>query len=151
MRRAAFTLACLSLCTVFTAAQDSKDKPKMPGKGDEVIVLGCVSGSAFEARQTRRVDESTGLETTITYRLTGSKDLLKQLRSEHGDRVVEISGVLKSVLPDSNLTRGKQIGKSRIYIGGPTSPRPGVGQDAAPYLPVLDVKAARFLPDRCGS
>lgn len=132
-------------------SQDKADRPKMPGKGDQVIVTGCVMGSAFEAHDTRRVDETSGLETAITFRLTGGKDRLKELRSEHANHFEEITGVLRSVLPDSNLTRGKQIGKTRVFIGGATPPASGAaGQAAAPHMPVLEVRSFRHIGDRCG-
>ena len=133
-------LACVIALSVAATVAQEQEKPdtKPPDKGDTVIVKGCLHGTALEATETQRVDESGLLATSLTYRLTGKKDVLKQLRDEHDDTLVEITGVLKSNLPPAGEMRGKQIGKSRVYIGI-GAPQPGAMPEANRSIPVLQV------------
>ena len=142
-------LACaIVLSAAATAAQQEKPDTKPPEKGDTIIVKGCLHGTALEATQTQRVDESGLLATSLTYRLTGKKDVLKQLRDEHDDTLVEITGVLKSNLPPEGEMPGKQIGKSRVYIGI-GAPQPGAMPEANRPVPVLQVISVDGNGVRC--
>jgi hypothetical protein len=75
--------------------------------------------------------------------------VLKQLRGEHDDTLVEVTGILKSTLPPTGELRGKQIGKSRVFIGigaPPTSP----ASEANRSIPVLEVVSYEGNGVRCG-
>ena len=147
MRIAAVACAVALFATV-GAAQQEKPETKLPEKGDTVIVKGCLHGTALESTETQRVDESGLLETSLTYRLTGKKDVLKQLRDEHNDTLVEVTGILKSNLPSSGESRGKQIGKSRVYIGI-GAPQTGAMAETNRSIPVLQVVSYEGNGVRC--
>jgi hypothetical protein len=133
-------LACaLTLCAAALGAEQQENPgTKPPKKGDKVLVKGCLHGTALESTETRRLDETGLLATSLTYRLTGKKNVLKGLRDEHDDTLVEVTGVLKSNLPPSGELRGTQIGKSRVFIGIGT-PQTGAMAETRRSIPVLEV------------
>ena len=77
----------------------------------------------------------------MTYQLRGNKDLLKQMRSQHEGKQVEVEGILKSSLPQDDAARSKKVGKTKVTfgVGTPTAQR-GV-PDVHSALPVLEVKS----------
>jgi hypothetical protein len=143
------------LCTVavgLSAAQDDPGKAKVPKRGDEIVVKGCLQGLILTATETSLAAEQDPaglLYTPFTFQLKGKKDLLKKLREEHDGRVVEVTGELKSTL-QQDARRGVQVGKTRIVVGGgPTAADPMVRQ-ADQALPVLDVKSFDGVNVTCG-
>jgi hypothetical protein len=133
--------AVMVTCGVMVIAhKEPGQKPKVPRKGDEVVVKGCLHGAMLEATETMLVDESGSLITPYTFQLKGKKDLLKQLRQEHDGRLVELTGKLQSSLEVPGR-RGTQIGRTGIFVGAGTSTtnRPDPGGDR--IMPVLEVKS----------
>jgi hypothetical protein len=137
--RFAFYTALIVLVSVPLAGQERKP----PKKGDTVLVRGCLRGSAVEAAEMMRVD-AEGQKTsedavpTLTYRLQGKKDLLKDLKDKHDRKVVEVKGILRSELGGSGI--GRTVGNTRISIG--VDPRTGSsahGNDTA--VPVLEAQS----------
>ena len=118
------------------AQEPAADKP--PKKGDQVVVRGCLRGAVLEAGQTTVVDGGAAYPAPVTFRLSGDKKLLKDMRKNDNGRVVEVTGVLKSDLHSSDLP-GKRIGNTRIVVGI-ANPQAGQPQ-APPPLPVLEVKS----------
>jgi hypothetical protein len=143
--------ACLAIQSASVAAQEGP-KPKVPKKGDDVIVRGCLQGLILTATETSLAasEDATGkLLTPYTYQLRGQKDLLRKLREEHDDRVVEVTGELKSTLPQESARHGVTVGKTRIMVGvGASSADPMVRQGEA--LPVLEVKSYEGVRVTCG-
>ncbi len=142
------TLSAL-LCAVPLSAQSDKAKP--PKKGDVLVIRGCLRGSAVEAAEAMRVDAEgeRRLDETVpvlTYRLEGKKDLLKDLKSKHDKKVVEVTGVLRSELSGSGL--GGVVGNTRISIG--VDPRTGrAPQGADQAVPVLEATSFEGSPTSC--
>ena len=123
------------------SVQQEKPAVRLPQKGDTIIVKGCLKGSSLEATETGIVDVEGRMMTALVYRLTGDKNLLKQMRKEHDGMVIEATGVLKSTLPSPGEIHGATIGKTRISIGVGSS---HIGSPAAAEanrsIPVLEVK-----------
>src|SRR5262245_32580170 len=142
------TLSAL-LCAVSLSAQSDRAKP--PKKGDVLVIRGCLRGSAVEAAEAMRVDAEgeRRLDETVpvlTYRLEGKKDLLKDLKSKHDKKVVEVTGVLRSELSGSSL--GGVVGNTRIAIG--VDPRTGrAPQGADQAVPVLEATSFEGSPTNC--
>jgi hypothetical protein len=115
------------------------DKAKPPKKGDALVIRGCLRGSAVESAETMRVD-AEGVPRpedqvpTLTYRLQGKKELLKELKSKHDRKVVQVSGVLRSELSGSGLSTN--VGRTRISIG--VDPRSSGSPHATEAVPVLE-------------
>lgn len=109
-------------------------------KGDTIVVRGCLTGSALEATDLGSREPAGLTSTSLTFRLTGDKALLKQLRDEHDGFLVEVEGRLRSDLPASTA-HTRRIGKTRITIGSPGATPGRPAAEAARTLPVLEVKA----------
>jgi hypothetical protein len=130
------------------------EKARMPKKGDTIVVYGCLRGSAIESAQAMTVDEageaveeSRGLIPVLTYRLEGSKDILKDLKAKHDRRMVDVKGVLRSELSQSPI--GTQVGKTRIVVGLDPSGR-GMAGGASQAVPVLEIKSFKGSDVSCG-
>lgn len=146
MRHALLLLSLfLSLSLVAPAAvpegsQDTRTE-RAPGKGDTVIVTGCLQGPTL---QTDPDPASTGalLPAGLTYRLEGKKDVLGELVRKHDGQRVEITGILKTNVDAGGIRRGRRFGRTRITVGV----RSGSEDQATKPVPedrgpVLEVKA----------
>ncbi len=128
------------------------DKPKVPKKGDTVVIRGCLRGSAVEEADLMTVDAEgehnrDARVPTLTYRLQGKKDLLKELRDRHERKVVEVKGVLRSELSGSGI--GTDVGRTRISIGvDPRVSRSPQGTDQA--IPVVEATSFEGTTVSCG-
>jgi hypothetical protein len=110
-----------------------------------------LKGSSLESTETGILDSEARMMTALVYRLTGDKNLLKQMRQEHDGSIVEASGILKSTLPPSDESRSKTFGKTRVRIGigSPTVGSPAQSE-ANRSIPVLEVKSYEGTPVKCG-
>lgn len=149
MRKTLVALAALIIAApIAVARQDPPGDEKLPKKGDTVVVTGCLEGAVLESKETVSVDESGATQAFLSYRLTGKKELLKQLRDGHNGRVVEVTGVLKSTIQPPGQLRGKQVGKNtRIVVGIGSGQQPLTPE--MPMLPVLDVRSWTGLASFC--
>lgn len=121
-------------------------EPKEPGRGDTVTVKGCLTGGVLESSDLSTRDRDGNLHHLITFRLTGDKKTLEQIRKEHSGHRDIVVGELESDLP-SVAPRGKRIGKTNITIGIGASQ--GMGRQAPPPMPVLKVKTFEHTEQRC--
>src|SRR5262245_40920691 len=87
------------------------------GKGETLVVRGCVSGSLLKDLRSQKTDAVTGSETSVVDRLTGDKKLLQTIQKEHQDQVLDVSGVLASNPNVSSTVRSKEMGKARVFVG----------------------------------
>lgn len=153
MGRIGMTVLLLSLAAPpALLAQKPPDaaEDKAPAKGDEVIAKGCLSGTMLSASETRQAKGTGKLDRSVTYRLTGPRGTLRSLRNEHDGEIVEVTGVLKSDLPDeARAGRGKEIGKSGIFVGMGGPPRGNSPGDMVQYYPVLEVTSFERAIGRC--
>jgi hypothetical protein len=149
--RIGFTAILLLAASAILAAQDkSKDPSAMPKKGDPVVLKGCLRGGALEATDVGAEDSSVPLLSGLTFRLTGKKDLLKEMKQKYDGRLVEVRGTLKSDLqPQAGY--GTKVGGMRITIGGPTAgPAGGREAETRKSLPVVDVSDFEGSGTGCG-
>jgi hypothetical protein len=135
------------------AAQDPKEPTsnvKTPGKGDTVVVKGCLVGPTLESVETVTTDETGHASGPITYQLRGDKKVLKRMRDEHDGKVVEVTGILKSALPQDSSIRGKTMGKTKVTFGIGTPSAQKGAPDLQSSLPVLEVKSYDGFGTPCG-
>ena len=143
---------CVSLVVLVGVGGLAAQERKPPKKGDTVVIRGCLRGSAVESAETRTVDaegetKTDDLVPSLTYRLQGKKDLLKELKDKHDRKVVEVKGILRSELAGSGL--GTTVGRTRIAIG--VDARTGSGgarNDQA--IPVLEAQSFEGTTITCG-
>ncbi len=143
------TAAVLMVAAGLAAGQKDTSASRAPKKGEAIVVKGCLTGQALEATELGWVDATGALSSGVTFRLTGDRNILKQLRDEHDGRVVRVEGVLKSDLPkDSVATRS--VGKVRITIGTPAASPGSQAAETRRALPVLEVKSCDGTSVTCG-
>jgi hypothetical protein len=142
MRTAAVVL-CLAVAAVPAArAQQERSEPRTPKKGDTVVVKGCLRGGSLESTETSIADDIGTSFTALVFRLTGDKATLKKMRDDHNGELVEVTGELKSTLPAANERRGRQFGRTRVYIGtGSQHVGATAEAEASRSIPVLQVKS----------
>jgi hypothetical protein len=141
------------MCSVSASvpAQEEKRPAKPPQKGDAIVVKGCLDGGVLVATESNALESTGLLATGLTFRLTGDKRLLKELRDGHDHRVVRVKGVLKSDLPRPE-GQSRNLGKMRITIGG-ANPNPNSPQamESRRALPVLEAGSFERVADvACG-
>jgi hypothetical protein len=134
----------------FALGQEPTSNVKTPGKGDAVIVKGCLTGPTLASVETVTTDDTGRTSAPLTYQLKGDKALLKRMREEHDGKVVEVTGVLKSPLPHDNSQHGKTMGKTKVTFGIGTPPAQKGAPDLQSALPVLEVKSYDGAGARCG-
>lgn len=118
-------------------AQKEEKKNERPKRGDIVLARGCVRGGVLESAALASPSGHDRAAELISYRLTGEKKLLEEIRKEHDQHADILTGELRTDLPTSTETRGKKIGNTRIVIGaGPSRPMMPQGP---PPMPVLKV------------
>ena len=150
-RRIGFTaVLCVAIPAILAAQNKSKNPSALPEKGDPVVLKGCLRGGALEATDVGAEDSSTPLLSGLTFRLTGKKDLLKEMKQKYDGRLVEVRGTLKSDLqPQAGY--GTNVGGMRITIGGPTAgPAGGREAETRKSLPVVDVSDFEGSGTGCG-
>ena len=135
------------LALVVTQDKPSVPSSAVPKKGDTIVVRGCIDGGTVASSQSE-VSDSTGVYSApVTYRLTGDKKAIKQIKQEHDGHSDILTGILKSDLPDRNPPRGKTVGNTRITIGMGEQPRSD--PRAVQYMPVLQVKGIEHTGTSC--
>jgi hypothetical protein len=111
-----------------------------PKKGDTITVKGCLSGSMLLSTETTATGGAELPIAAYTYQLKGKKDLLKELRAKHDATLVELTGELKSTLPEESFL-GTRIGRTTIVVGADPRSREQGMQGTAQPLPVLEVRS----------
>ena len=120
--------------------QEKRDA--LPKRGDTVLVHGCLEGSRIASDNVKVKDGEGSYSEAVTFRLTGDKKLLEQIKSEHDGHKDVLTAVLKSELPRDTH---KQVGSTRIGIGLPQPA--GAAQIKA--VPALEVKAIEHTDSTC--
>lgn len=140
-------IALLVLALTGPAAGQEKDKDevKPPRRGDKVVVRGCLSGGSLDSTEVKAAGEDerrTAYSDFVTFRLTGDKKVLKEIRMEHSGHADVLHGTLGTDLPKAG---GNAIGNSRIRIGVGR----GMAPEPPPPLPVLKVSAFEHTGVTC--
>jgi hypothetical protein len=71
------------------------------------------------------------------------------MRDEHDGKLLEVTGILKSPLPQDSSTRGKTMGKTKVTFGIGTPSAQKGAPDLQSSLPVLEVKSYEGSGARC--
>ncbi len=116
-------------------------------KGDRIAIYGCLRGSALEATDIGGSDDVSPMTQGVTFRLTGDKKVLKELKEKQEKKLVEVHGVLKSDLqqryPETKL------GRVRIGIGSPSTGSASAADEAKRSVPVVEVRSFKGSDTSC--
>ena len=106
------TLFSAVLCLALSSPLAAQDKPRTRRasrkRATPSCLKGCLRGAALEATDVGAEDSSTPLLSGLTFRLTGKKDLLKEMKQKHDGRIVEVRGTLKSDLQPPGRIRNQR-------------------------------------------
>lgn len=149
---ARITLAAVvaAMAALPLAAQDSaqqEEHRKVPKDSVEVTVTGCLKGRVLSASDVRQTDTQSGpIVRQRAFRLSGPKDLMKQVKDNDGQRV-EITGLIrKSAL----IEPGVKFKGGRVVIGGGTMGTASSGiPDPAENTVVMDMSAVQVVGGSC--
>lgn len=142
-----YALTIVLLFSAMVAQDKPGEQPKQLKRGDTIVVRGCITGGTVESSDAQ-ANDSTGTYTGfVTYRLTGDKKALKQIKQEHDGHVDIVTGILKSDLPADNTARGKRVGNTRITVG--VGAQPTHDPNVVQYLPALQVKEVEHTGVNC--
>jgi len=123
---------------------DEQKQAKPPRRGDVVVAKGCIRGGVIESGDLTSPSGGTYLE-LLTYRLTGEKNTLEEIKKEHDGHADVITGELRTDLPKP--VQGRKIGNSRITIG--VGPSRGMMPEPPPPMPVLKVASFEHTGINC--
>jgi hypothetical protein len=145
----ALPLVVIAALPVMQASQEPAASGKVPGRGDTVVVRGCLAGPSLQSTETAAIDGSSEVTSPVTYQLKGDKKLLKTLRDDLDGRMVKVTGVLKSALPQDNSVGSTKVGRTKIVVGVGTPTTTAGAPDSPPPLPVLEVKSYEGTATSC--
>jgi hypothetical protein len=117
---------------------------KPPKRGDKVVVHGCLSGGSLDSTEVMsrdKDDKESRYYEFVTFRLTGDKKVLQEIRMEHSGHADVLHGTLGTDLPKP----GSRIGNSRVSIGIGR----GMSPEPPPPLPVLKVSSFEHTGVTC--
>ena len=138
MQNVVLMLSCALAIAAAGQDKERKGSTALPKKGDAVVLKGCLRGGALEATEFGGDDASAPLLGGLTFRLTGKKDLLKDMKQKHDGRLVEVRGKLKSDLQQQG-GYGANLGRVRVTVGTPPAGAGGPDHEAQRALPVVEV------------
>jgi hypothetical protein len=131
-------------------AQDKAPSNTPPSKkGDAIAIYGCLRGSALEATDVGSGEDVAPVTQATTFRLTGDKALLKEMKEKYDKKVVAVRGVLKSDLLATSWAE-RTVGKTRISIGTPSTGSAAADQETKRSVPQVDVKSYEGRDISCG-
>jgi hypothetical protein len=131
-------------------AQDKAPSDLPPSKkGDAIVIYGCLRGSALEATDVGAGEDVSPVTQGLTFRLTGDKALLKEMKEKYDKRVVEVRGVLKSDLMPGSW-REATVGNTRSSIGTPSTGSIAPDQEVKRSVPQVEVKSYEGRDISCG-
>jgi hypothetical protein len=128
----------------------AQEKP-VDANSERVSIQGCANGRSFvtvepSGEEPVRVVVGPGR----VFRMSGKKDLLKQIKASEGS-VLEITGLVRKA--DLSAPQGMPIDKAgRIRVGGMPAnqdPTRSVGRDPLANVATIDVESFRPRPERC--
>ena len=155
MRPAFVIVHAAALAMLLPVGLSAQEKPAAPPaaptrKGDRIAIYGCLRGSSLEATDLGGgSDQVSPVTQGLTFRLTGDKKLLKELKEKHEKTVVEVMGVLKSDLQPASMPEAK-VGRVRIGIGTPPTGSMAAADEAKRSVPVVEVTSYTGRGTTCG-
>jgi hypothetical protein len=144
---AAASALLITVVSLAAASLTAREKSKASAN-DMVVARGCVTGGTLTVVSGDDTDTTGPRSSTQTYRISGPKRLVQQLRKEHEGHFEEVTGRVKGEVAPPNVVRRKQVGKVGIVVGAaPGDANPNTAR--VPEMPSIEVETYRHLEDRC--
>ena len=147
--------ALLIVSAAALAAQEQEQERKVPNDSQRITVPGCAKGRTFIVAAREGHEPTSGeLAPGRRFRLSGDKDILKEIEKREG-MMVQVTGLVRKA--DLAGPGGISTGGGRVRIGG-GAPQSQVGGGPASGTltgvktdAVLDVEGWDRLPESCPS
>jgi hypothetical protein len=143
-----YAVPALLLAAAVATASAQETEKKVPKDSTRISIPGCSKGSAFVVTASPEAERrSSEIAIGRRFRLTGSKDLLNEIKKREGT-IIEVTGLIKK----SDLREGGvSLGGGRVHIGGvnPQDPIGGAGHAPQSSNATLDVEGWRPLGESC--
>ena len=138
-----FVIAAAPLVT-----SQQEEKPKVPKDSVLATLTGCLKGRVIRAEDVRQADASSGVEIrSHSFRVSGKKDVMAQVKENDGRRV-EMSGLIKK---SSLIEPGIRFKGGRVVVGGGKSASPTGGPPSpAENVVVIDALTVTMVGGSCG-
>src|SRR5262245_1945147 len=138
----------IAIFTIALAVGLSAQEKKVPKDSTRVSIPGCSKGSAFVVTASPEEERiTTQIAIGRRFRLTGSKDVLNEIKKREGN-MIEVTGIVKN--SDLKGPGGITVGGVRITGGPPQAAVGGVGRTAPETVnAILDVEGWRPLAESC--
>ena len=135
------TFICAAMLGASFDLRAIQDRKKSDDAKPVISVTGCVDGSWLRVRSS----DSAG-SSTVSYKLRGSRTLLKELTTHHKGHLIEVTGAVTDT--GNTVHRGKTIDvgkKTRVHVGSKDVPQlPAGGSD-----PAIEIDSYRILKPSC--
>lgn len=141
-------ITALVLALGVAAPQEpGQEKPRVPKDSIELVVTGCLSGRVLAIDDVRRTDVESGPDIRArSLRVSGKKDVMKEIKREN-HHLVEVTGTVRR----ADLAEpGIRIGKGIVIGGGkPMAGTTGARPAPSEFIPVIDVRSVRLRSTSC--
>ena len=139
----------LLLALMSSPQEKTQEHPKVPKDSIMLVVTGCLKGRVLAVSDVRQEDTQSGpIVKSKSFRVSGKKEVMKDVKDNDG-HLVDVTGIVKK---SSLIEPGIKVGKSVTIGGGP--PVAGSGSTTPipnEYIPVLDAESVRTRASSCGS
>jgi hypothetical protein len=127
------------------ARADQKEEASKQPPPDSTVLQVCVARAVLTVTSADGEGASPAAQPT-TYRLTGPRGLVKQLKA-HDGHYEEVTGRVSGAFVAPGGRQVGKIGGVGIVVGAGPSTQPNAPR--VPEMPSFEVKAFRHLADRC--
>jgi hypothetical protein len=142
------TLA-LWLALMGSQQETKQEHPKVPKDSIMLTVTGCLKGRVLAVSDVRQEDTQSGpIVKSKSFRVSGKKEVMKDVKDNDGHLVDVVGIVKKSALIEPGIKVG-----NRVTIGGgpPVAGSGGATPIPNEYIPVLDAESVRSRATSCGT
>ena len=123
-----------------------EEKPKVPKDSILAVITGCIKGRTIRAADVRQTDTTSGVNIRAsTFRISGKKDVMAEVKEQDGERV-ELTGLIKK---SSLIEPGMKFKGGRVIVGGGSSGGTGTMPDPAENVLVIDALTVQVVGGGC--
>ena len=139
----------LLIALLASPQETPQEHPKVPKDSIMLVVTGCLKGRVLAVSDVRQEDTQSGpIVKAKSFRVSGKKDLMKDVK-EYDGHLVDVTGIVKK---SALLESGVHVGRNVTIGGGPPVAGSGTATPVpTEYIPVIDAESVRSRATSCGS
>ena len=139
----------LLMALLASPQETPQEHPKVPKDSIMLVITGCLKGRVLAVSDVRQEDTQSGpIVKAKSFRVSGKKDLMKDVK-EYDGHLVDVTGIVKK---SALIEPGVRVGKNVTIGGGPPVAGSGTATPVpTEYIPVIDAESIRSRATSCGS